>query len=102
MSHGNEMICQPVTLAGYAEWPKVADAVIEALNTTVNMDKIRGFRPQNVWTKTFVFFLTIDRESTDRCFLYACYGNPKKYLQPSPRKNFSPSVIWQRRIDKVS
>jgi hypothetical protein len=30
MSHGNEMICQPVTLAGYAEWPKVADAVIEA------------------------------------------------------------------------
>ena len=24
------MICQPVTLSGYAEWPKVADAVIEA------------------------------------------------------------------------
>jgi len=32
MSHGNEMICQPVTLSGYAEWPKVADAVIEALS----------------------------------------------------------------------
>jgi hypothetical protein len=30
MSHGNEMICQQVTLSGYAEWPKVADAVIEA------------------------------------------------------------------------
>jgi hypothetical protein len=30
MSHGNEMLCQPVTLSGYAEWPKVADAVIEA------------------------------------------------------------------------
>jgi len=30
MSHGNEMICQHVTLSGYAEWPKVADAVIEA------------------------------------------------------------------------
>ena len=30
MSHGNEMICQPVTLSGDAEWPKVADAVIEA------------------------------------------------------------------------
>ena len=30
MSDGNEMICQPVTLSGYAEWPKVADAVIEA------------------------------------------------------------------------
>src|SRR5215831_9205119 len=24
------MICQPVTLSGYAAWPKVADAVIEA------------------------------------------------------------------------
>jgi len=31
MSHGNEMICQAVTLSGYAEWPKVADAVIEAV-----------------------------------------------------------------------
>src|SRR5881409_3006073 len=30
MSHGNEMVCQPVTLSGYAEWPKVADAVSEA------------------------------------------------------------------------
>ena len=30
MSHGNEMIYQQVTLSGYAEWPKVADAVIEA------------------------------------------------------------------------
>jgi hypothetical protein len=26
--------------------------------------------------KTFGFLLTLDRESTDRCFLYACYGNP--------------------------
>jgi hypothetical protein len=23
-----------------------------------------------------VFLLTLDHESTDRCFLYACYGNP--------------------------
>ena len=30
LSHGNDMICQPVTLSGYAEWPQVADAVIEA------------------------------------------------------------------------
>jgi hypothetical protein len=28
--HCNEMLCQPVTLSGYAEWPEVADAVIEA------------------------------------------------------------------------
>src|SRR4030095_6035736 len=35
MSHGNEMICQPVTLSGYAEWPKVADAVIEASDSAL-------------------------------------------------------------------
>src|SRR5262245_37038083 len=46
-------------------------------NTTVNVDKIRGFRPPYMWVKTFVFVLTIDRASTDRCFLYACYGNPE-------------------------
>src|SRR4030095_3406613 len=37
MSHGNEMICQPVTLSGYAEWPKVADAVIEAARPPQNV-----------------------------------------------------------------
>ena len=30
-AHCNALICQPVTLSGDAEWPKVADAVIEAL-----------------------------------------------------------------------
>src|SRR5215831_6345297 len=29
-AHGNAMIYQQVTLSGDAEWPKVADAVIEA------------------------------------------------------------------------
>src|SRR5882672_10540416 len=33
-AHGNAMICQQVTLLGDAEWPKVADAVIEALIST--------------------------------------------------------------------
>jgi len=31
-AHCNAMICQQVTLLGDAEWPKVADAVIEAIN----------------------------------------------------------------------
>ncbi len=31
-AHCNAMICQQVTLSGDAEWPKVADAVIEAAN----------------------------------------------------------------------
>src|SRR6266478_8431408 len=35
-AHCNAMICQQVTLSGDAEWPKVADAVIEARNTVSN------------------------------------------------------------------
>jgi hypothetical protein len=31
MAHGHAMIWQQVTLSGDAEWPKVADAVIEAI-----------------------------------------------------------------------
>jgi len=31
MPYDNEMICQQVTLSGYAEWPKVADAMIKAV-----------------------------------------------------------------------
>ena len=33
-AHCNAMICQQVTLSGDAEWPKVADAVIEAPSDT--------------------------------------------------------------------
>src|SRR6267378_6294226 len=36
MAHCHTMICQQVTLSGEAEWPKVADAVIEAFNTSVS------------------------------------------------------------------
>jgi hypothetical protein len=35
-AHCNEMRCQPLTLSGYAESPKVADAVIEASVNTSN------------------------------------------------------------------
>ena len=51
---------------------------VHGRNTTVNVDKIRGFRLPYVWMKTLVFFLTLDRARTDRCFLYAYYGNPSK------------------------
>src|SRR4051812_15945142 len=34
-AHCNAMICQQVTLSGEAEWPKVADAVIEAVFGTM-------------------------------------------------------------------
>src|SRR4030095_11995239 len=33
--HCNEMICQQATLSSDAEWPKVADAMIEALEFTL-------------------------------------------------------------------
>ena len=43
MSHGYEMICQPVALSGYAEWPKVADAVIEARDAIHTcLESVRG------------------------------------------------------------
>jgi hypothetical protein len=34
-AHCNALICQQVTLSGDAEWPKVADAVIEAIASTL-------------------------------------------------------------------
>ena len=41
-------------------------------NTTVNVDKIRGFRPSYAWTKTFVFFLTIAHERMGALFFGVC------------------------------
>ena len=35
MAHCSAMLCPQVTLSGDAEWPKVADAVIEALIAAV-------------------------------------------------------------------
>src|SRR2546425_6699032 len=52
MSHGNEMICQQVTLSGYAEWPKMADAVIEAELTTESSSCVTSLRGLSAWSKT--------------------------------------------------
>jgi hypothetical protein len=41
-AHCNDMICQQVTLLGDAEWPKVADAVIEAPLTLQRHAGVRG------------------------------------------------------------
>jgi hypothetical protein len=68
-------------------------------NTTVNVDKIRGFRPPYMWMKTFVFFLTIGRKSTDRCFLYACYGNPRTCPQ---RASIAPTILFLRGLSSTS
>jgi hypothetical protein len=51
MVHCSAMICQSVTLSGDAEWPKVADAVIEApkrtrkLTTCCSLTLSRNFLP---------------------------------------------------------
>src|SRR5215510_4314394 len=58
----------------------VEENPVHGRNTTINVDKIRGFRPPYVWTKPFVFFRTIAHERMERCFLYACYGNPVYHL----------------------
>src|SRR6266446_977066 len=39
IAHCNAMICQQVTLSGDAEWPKVADAVIEARQSLNNSSR---------------------------------------------------------------
>ncbi len=41
-AHCNAMICQQVTLSGDAEWPKVADAVIEALLCSPRVNNVVG------------------------------------------------------------
>ena len=43
-AHCNALICQQVTLSGDAEWPKVADAVIEAPQTfsLFHLSNVRG------------------------------------------------------------
>jgi hypothetical protein len=40
ISYRHEMLGQQVTLSGYAEWPKVADAVIEAPSHSKNVRSI--------------------------------------------------------------
>ena len=40
MAHCSAMICQQVTLSGDAEWPKVADAVIEAVTSCMHVGDI--------------------------------------------------------------
>src|ERR1700704_431837 len=45
MAHCHTMICQQVTLSGEAEWPKVADAVIEASMPIRGVRSILGVSP---------------------------------------------------------
>jgi hypothetical protein len=49
MAHGNARICQQVTLAGDAEWPKVADAVIEAVRAAARAAACRAGAGGLVW-----------------------------------------------------
>jgi hypothetical protein len=47
-----------------------------ALNSALSAGRIGGFHLRHLWKKTFVSLRAFYRHSTDRCFLYACYGNP--------------------------
>src|SRR6266446_8025743 len=42
-AHCHAMICQQVTLLGDAEWPKVADAVIEAIRKAHLPDDMKNY-----------------------------------------------------------
>jgi hypothetical protein len=41
-----------------------------------NRGTYRGMLSTLAWTKTLVFLHRLARCLADRCFLYACYGNP--------------------------
>ena len=62
MAHYNAMICQQVTLSGDAEWPKVADAVIEArhlnLPILVYHDQTRVRQSLDHFLNGLLFFST--------------------------------------------
>ena len=49
---------------------------VHGRNTTVNVDKIRGFRPPYVWAKTFVFFLTLSVKGWIVVFCTLATGTP--------------------------
>ena len=42
-------------------WGGGEENLVHGRNTTINVGKIRGFRPLYVWTKTFVFPHDFDR-----------------------------------------
>jgi hypothetical protein len=46
------------------------------LNSALHEGRIECFHLRYLWKKTFVFLHDFDSRPTDRCFLYACYGNP--------------------------
>jgi hypothetical protein len=46
------------------------------LNSTINVERISDFNLWHLGKKTFVFLHGFTHYPTDRCFLYADYGNP--------------------------
>lgn len=49
---------------------------LEGLNPTITVENTEGLCPRIPWKKSYVFFLTIEHQKEDRCFLRLCYGNP--------------------------
>src|SRR6266536_6409865 len=45
--------------------------------------------------KTWIFLYSFDRRPTDRCFLYACCGNPKSLICTARRGCGPPSVLME-------
>src|SRR6266853_1589464 len=64
-AHCNAMICQQVTLLGDAEWPKVADAVIEA---KIDIESLLDFQPAMYWCPSCFGLITdLNRNSLQNC-----------------------------------
>src|ERR1700704_5802190 len=81
-AHCNALICQQVTLSGDAEWPKVADAVIEADSCMTSLQQCLSMR---IGKKRGLLYRAF-REDGDRRHLapeclddHACGLNPHRW-----------------------
>ena len=58
MAPCHAMICHPVTLSGDAEWPKVADAVIEAIIPVVYLAGVK-VGSEGVWENLRILLVNL-------------------------------------------
>jgi hypothetical protein len=67
---------RPASVNATLRTGRVEETPFHGQNSMLTVEIPRELHPRYAWRKTFVFVLTIGRESTDRCFWYTYCGNP--------------------------
>src|SRR3989475_10804339 len=83
-AHCNAMICQQVTLLGDAEWPKVADAVIEAGNRINGSTPASGLAPP-LKGDAGSGSVIVRRTSMNICAIATCSAMGASFVRPKVR-----------------